>query len=159
MYDTIVYGVDMSDTEGAKIGEGSGVLENHCGDVLSGADRELAAKMREEYSQENVVSRAKLERFLSTLTEYRQKVAYTPIKELLQQLIADTSYDAYVGSMPGATSGLPISSCCSRRRAHSRIPAFTDCFTLSDIWKPYRSRRSTSVRRISSTRMRTLCAL
>ncbi len=101
LYDTIVYGVDMSDTEGAKIGEGSGVLENHCGDVLSGADRELAAKMREEYSQENVVSRAKLERFLSTLTEYRQKVAYTPIKELLQQLIADTSYDAYVGSMPG----------------------------------------------------------
>ena len=32
---------------------------------------------------------------------YRKKVAYTPIKELLQELIADTSYDAYVGSMPG----------------------------------------------------------
>ena len=35
------------------------------------------------------------------IAKYRQKVAYTPIKELLQQLIADTSYDAYVGSMPG----------------------------------------------------------
>lgn len=47
------------------------------------------------------VSRTKLERFLGTITRYRRKVAYTPIKELLQQLIADTSYDAYVGSMPG----------------------------------------------------------
>lgn len=116
LYDTIVYGLNMSDTEGAKTEEGSSVLENKgygkilgkcsgeisdCGNVLSGADRELAAKMREECSQENSVSRAKLERFLSTLTAYRQKVAYTPIKELLQQLIADTSYDAYVGSMPG----------------------------------------------------------
>jgi len=99
LYYTIVYGVDMSDTEEAQTGEGSGETSD-CGYVLSGADRELAAKMREECGQENIVSRAKLERFLSTLIEYRQKVAYTPIKELLQQLIADTSYDAYVGSMP-----------------------------------------------------------
>lgn len=60
-----------------------------------GADRAL------ELSQGSIVSRTKLERFLAAVTEYRQKVAYTPIKELLQQLIADTSYDAYVGSMPG----------------------------------------------------------
>lgn len=116
LYYTIVYGMDMSDTEGAKTGEGSSVLLNKgygkmlgkgsgetsdCGDGLSGADRELAEEMRGECGQENIVSRAKLERFLSTLIQYRQKVAYTPIKELLQQLIADTSYDAYVGSMPG----------------------------------------------------------
>ncbi len=61
--------------------------------TLNPADRELA--------EENAVSRAKLERFLSMITKYRQKVAYTPIKELLQQLITDTAYDAYVGSMPG----------------------------------------------------------
>lgn len=101
LYDTIVYGLNMSDTEGAKTGEGSSVLGNHCRFVLSGADRELAEEMRGECSQENSVSRTKLERFLSALTKYRQKVAYTPIKELLQQLIADTSYDAYMGSMPG----------------------------------------------------------
>lgn len=35
------------------------------------------------------------------ITEYRKRVAYTPIEELLQQLIADTAYDAFVGSMPG----------------------------------------------------------
>ncbi|MDE6620350.1 MAG: UvrD-helicase domain-containing protein [Lachnospiraceae bacterium] len=50
---------------------------------------------------EDKVHQTKLERFFAMITEYRQKVAYTPIKELLQQLIADTSYDAYVGSMPG----------------------------------------------------------
>lgn len=52
-------------------------------------------------SGDDRISRKKLERFLETIAKYRQKVAYTPIKELLQQLIADTSYDAYVGSMPG----------------------------------------------------------
>lgn len=52
-------------------------------------------------AEENSEMRAKLERFLSMVTTYRQRVAYTPIKELLQQLIADTSYDAYVGSLPG----------------------------------------------------------
>ena len=45
--------------------------------------------------------RTKLERFLTTITKYRRKVAYIPIKELLHQLIAETSYDACVGSMPG----------------------------------------------------------
>lgn len=52
-------------------------------------------------ARKDSVSRTKLERFLTMITRYRRKVAYTPIKELLQQLIADTSYDAYVGSMPG----------------------------------------------------------
>ena len=54
--------------------------------------------------EEDVANRAiqaKLERFFRMITVYRKKVAYTPIKELLQQLIADTSYDAYVGAMPG----------------------------------------------------------
>ncbi len=56
---------------------------------------------REIKQDETAVSCTKLERFLTTLDEYRRRVAYTPIKELLQQLIADTSYDAYVGSLPG----------------------------------------------------------
>ena len=43
----------------------------------------------------------KLGRFLTLISQYRQKVAYTPIKELLQQLITDTGYNAYVGSLPG----------------------------------------------------------
>ncbi len=55
----------------------------------------------ESVHEEDKVSQAKLKRFLDMLAVYRRKVAYTPIKELLQQLIADTSYDAYVGAMPG----------------------------------------------------------
>ena len=47
------------------------------------------------------VPKEKIKRFLSVIATYRQKVAYTPIKELLQQLIKDMGYDAYVGSMPG----------------------------------------------------------
>ena len=58
-------------------------------------------KYEKEIRSENSVSRAKLERFFKRITEYRKRVAYTPIEELLQQLIADTAYDAFVGSMPG----------------------------------------------------------
>ncbi len=58
-------------------------------------------KYEKEIRSENSVSRAKLERFFKMITEYRKRVAYTPIEELLQQLIADTAYDAFVGSMPG----------------------------------------------------------
>ena len=59
----------------------------------------LAGEAKQE--ERGTVNQAKLERFLKMIEAYRKKVAYTPIKELLQELIADTSYDAYVGSMPG----------------------------------------------------------
>lgn len=85
LYYRMLYGLQASDDEYA----------------VDVADRELAEEMRAELTQETIVSRTKLERFLRTLTAYRQKIAYTPIKELLQQLIADTSYDACVGAMPG----------------------------------------------------------
>lgn len=58
-------------------------------------------KLEGENCYENKVSKEKLERFFHRIAEYRKRVAYTPIKELLQQLIADTSYDAFVGAMPG----------------------------------------------------------
>lgn len=47
------------------------------------------------------VSPEKVGRFLTMISRYRQKVAYTSIKELLQQLITEMGYDAYVGSLPG----------------------------------------------------------
>lgn len=43
----------------------------------------------------------KIQRFLDKIAGYRRKVVYTPIKELLQELIADIGYEAYVGSMAG----------------------------------------------------------
>ncbi len=62
---------------------------------------EIIDGLTDQMEPEDKVCQTKLERFFAMVTEYRQRVAYTPIKELLQQLIADTSYDAYVGSMPG----------------------------------------------------------
>lgn len=44
---------------------------------------------------------AKAEYLLSEIAKYRTRVAYTPIKELIQQLIRETGYAAYIGSMPG----------------------------------------------------------
>lgn len=38
---------------------------------------------------------------LSELAKYRARVAYTPIKELIEQLIRETGYASYIGSMPG----------------------------------------------------------
>lgn len=64
--------------------------ENSCLDIKN---------KEEEKTQEGLLCE-KLERLFDTIKEYRQKIAYTPIKELLQQLIAATGYDAYVGSMP-----------------------------------------------------------
>jgi len=58
-------------------------------------------KLEGENCYKDKVCKEKLERFFNMIAEYRRRVAYTPIKELLQQLIADTSYDAFVGSMPG----------------------------------------------------------
>ncbi|MBQ2258100.1 MAG: helicase-exonuclease AddAB subunit AddA [Lachnospiraceae bacterium] len=64
------------------------------------ADEVLQDMIQEKQIREKV-SRRKLERFFATIAQYREKIAYTPIKELLQQLIATTGYEAYVGSMPG----------------------------------------------------------
>ncbi len=58
-------------------------------------------KLYLQESSDDLVSRQKIDRFLHTIATYRQKVAYVPIKELLQQLIMETGYDTYVGSMPG----------------------------------------------------------
>lgn len=74
-------------------------------EILYCSDRDGAGEISEDIlskcQEHDRVSRIKLERLLTTIAEYRKRVAYTPIKELLQQLIADTGYEAYVGSMPG----------------------------------------------------------
>ena len=44
---------------------------------------------------------AKIEHFMEKLSLYRKKVAYTPIKDLIWEIINDTGYASYVGAMPG----------------------------------------------------------
>lgn len=43
----------------------------------------------------------KAQYLLSEIAKYRARVTYTPIKELIQQLIRETGYAAYIGAMPG----------------------------------------------------------
>lgn len=43
----------------------------------------------------------KLERLFSVISDYRKRVAYTPIKDLIRELIDETGFYAYVGSMQG----------------------------------------------------------
>lgn len=48
----------------------------------------------------------KLGRFLRMISDYRKRVVYTPIKELIRVLIDETGYGAYVGAMPGGDQRL-----------------------------------------------------
>ena len=50
--------------------------------------------------------RQKLERLFSMISDYRERVAYTPIKDLIRGMIDETGYGAYVGSMPGGDQRL-----------------------------------------------------
>lgn len=43
----------------------------------------------------------KAQYLLAEIAKYRARVTYTPIKELIQQLIRETGYSAYIGAMPG----------------------------------------------------------
>lgn len=43
----------------------------------------------------------KAEKMLSWVADFRQRISYTPIKELIQEILLDTGYASYVGSLPG----------------------------------------------------------
>ncbi len=43
----------------------------------------------------------KAKHLLEEIARYRARVTYTPIKELIQQLIRETGYASYIGAMPG----------------------------------------------------------
>lgn len=51
-----------------------------------------------EEKEDALISKAK--RMLTFLADYREKVAYTPIKELIQELLKCTGYAAYMAAMP-----------------------------------------------------------
>ena len=52
-------------------------------------------------TQEDTALVQKAKHLLQEIAKYRARVAYTPIKELIQQLIRETGYASYIGSMPG----------------------------------------------------------
>lgn len=64
-------------------------------------------KQTSEQTLENMQEDAEIElvrkaqQLLREITKYRERVAYTPIKELIGQLLRETGYASYIGSMPG----------------------------------------------------------
>lgn len=64
-------------------------------------------KQTSEQALENMQEDAEMElvrkaqQLLREITKYRERVAYTPIKELIGQLLRETGYVSYIGSMPG----------------------------------------------------------
>ncbi len=59
------------------------------------AEEQEAGKRLPEIQQQ------KLRRFLELVGRYRKKISYTPIHELLYQVLEDTGYLAYVSALPG----------------------------------------------------------
>lgn len=57
------------------------------------ADAEDAAVSRE--------TRQKLEKFAQLIRKYRRKISYTPIHQLLYEVLEETGYQAYVHALPG----------------------------------------------------------
>lgn len=50
---------------------------------------------------EDVCLRRKLESFLKIFQEHRKKVPYTPIHQLIQEILEETGYGRYAGALPG----------------------------------------------------------
>ena len=49
----------------------------------------------------NAETAGKIQRFLQLLQKYRKKVCYTPIHQLLYEILEETGYQAYVYALPG----------------------------------------------------------
>ncbi|MCI8484795.1 MAG: helicase-exonuclease AddAB subunit AddA [Lachnospiraceae bacterium] len=54
-----------------------------------------------EARQESGSISVKLEKFLTLFRKFRKKISYTPIHELLSQVLEETGYQAYVYALPG----------------------------------------------------------
>ena len=68
------------------------------------ADRESLPETENQEAKEGKLSRTqqkKLKTFLKLLDKFRRKVSYTPIHELLYQVLEETGYQAYVYALPG----------------------------------------------------------
>ena len=55
----------------------------------------------EEITEKDKAARKKLKEFYEQLTYFRRKVPYTPIHELLGEVIERTGYGTYISAMPG----------------------------------------------------------
>ena len=66
--------------------------------------RELFAAQGEEAAKRIELSaqaKQRLQKFLHLLRKYRKKVSYTPIHQLLYEILEETGYQAYVYALPG----------------------------------------------------------
>lgn len=79
-----------------------------CQELEDSTSVEVLSEMEQHNSMENnqkielsSSARKKLQKFLGLLQKFRKKVSYTPIHELLYQVLEETGYQAYVYALPG----------------------------------------------------------
>ncbi len=97
----------------------------------NGEDEETARKARD---------------FLALLEEMRRKVPYTPIHELLTEILERTGYSGYAAALPGREQRKANLQMLMKKRWISNPPVTGDCFILYAISSSFRSMRWISVR-------------
>ncbi len=102
-----------------------------CQELEDSTSVEVLSEMEQHNSMENnqkielsSSARKKLQKFLGLLQKFRKKVSYTPIHELLYQVLEERRQ---------------IWICWWRRRLSMRVPVIGDYFILSAIWISFRN--------------------
>ena len=92
--------VGLTSEELAKIRAAFKKLDMYDAVVEYGRLGDATLDSREDDIIDDSLSR-KLSHFLTVLEKYRNMVSYTPIHELIEQIVEDTGYKFYVATMPG----------------------------------------------------------
>ena len=88
--------------------------------------------------------REKLRRFLAQLETLRSRVPYTPIHELITQILEETGYGGYASAMPGGVQRRANLEMLVEKAVEFEATITVDCSTLSVISSSFRSMKSIS---------------
>ena len=83
----------------------------------------------------------KVVQFLKQLDSFREKAERYPVSDVLWELMYDTGYYHYAGTMPQVLSGRQIWICFIQRRRHLKRPATADCFSFCAILSALKNTR------------------
>lgn len=75
----------------------------------------------------------KVVQFLKQLDSFREKAERYPVSDVLWELMYDTGYYHYAGTMPAGTQRRQIWICFIQRRRHLKRPVTADCFSFCAI--------------------------
>ena len=83
--------------------------------------------------------REKLRRFLRLLEESRAKVPYTPIHQLIQEILDETGYGDYAAALPGGRQRQANLNMLVEKAMDYEQTSYGDCFILSAISRKFRN--------------------